>query len=142
MTDIPKIKANNQEIQQVFLNIISNARYSLNKKYPDIGDDKKLAITTQIFSIKKTPFVRITFLDHGLGISKTVLNLVTDPFFSTKPQGEGTGLGLSISHGIVKNHGGRLLFKSVVGEYTKVMVDLPIGSNPSFDTQPEVSGAR
>jgi len=51
---------------------------------------------------------------------------VANPFFSTKPQGEGTGLGLSISHGIIKNHGGNLWFESQKGDYTKVIVDLPI----------------
>jgi two-component system NtrC family sensor kinase len=64
-----------------------------------------------------------------MGINENCLNLITDPFFSTKPQGEGTGLGLSISHGIIKNHGGRLLFNSVEGEYTMVFVDLPVNLN-------------
>ncbi|MCK5094553.1 MAG: PAS domain-containing sensor histidine kinase, partial [Spirochaetes bacterium] len=55
-----------------------------------------------------------------------ILDRLCDPFFSTKPKNEGTGLGLSISHGIIKKHGGRLLVESVEGEYTKVMIDLPV----------------
>ncbi len=126
MPDLPKIRANDQEIHQVFLNIISNARYSLNQKYPNPDENKKLEISTRMIEVDQTVFVRIAFLDIGLGILGNVLNSITDPFFSTKPQGEGTGLGLSISHGIIKAHGGRLLFKSVEGEYAKVMVDLPV----------------
>jgi PAS domain S-box-containing protein len=127
--DIPKIKANDQEIQQVFLNIISNARYSVNEKYPDTSEHKKLEIMTEIIDANKKSYVRISFFDSGMGINENCLNLITDPFFSTKPQGEGTGLGLSISHGIIKNHGGRLLFNSVEGEYTMVFVDLPVNLN-------------
>ncbi len=138
--DIPKIKANDQEIQQVFLNLISNARYSVNKKYPDTSEDKKLEISTQTIDIDQTPYVRIVFLDHGLGIKKSTLHLITDPFFSTKPPGEGTGLGLSISHGIVKKHGGRLLFESSEGIYTKVMVDLPIHSSHPLEIHSSTLG--
>ena len=62
----------------------------------------------------------------GVGIPVQIQDRVLDPFFSTKPKNEGTGLGLSISYGIVKDHGGRLRFDSVEGQYTKVMVDLPV----------------
>lgn len=123
---IPKIKAHDQEIQQVFFNIISNARYSLNEKYPETSKHKRLEITAKIIDIEQAAYVRITFLDSGNGITENILNVITDPFFSTKPRGEGTGLGLSISHGIINNHGGRLLFKTREGDYTKVIVDLPI----------------
>lgn len=124
--DLPKIKARTQEIQQVFLNILSNARYALKKKFKGPHEDKILEIRGDTIEIKGRKHVRVTFYDRGIGISKNILDKICDPFFSTKPQDEGTGLGLSISHGIVKNHDGRLWFESVEGEYTKVIVDLPV----------------
>lgn len=129
--DIPKIDARSQEIQQVFLNIISNAHYALQKKYPKPHENKILEIIGEEIKKGEKKNIRITFFDKGLGISKDFINRVANPFFSTKPQGEGTGLGLSISHGIIKNHGGNLLFESQKGEYTKVIVDLPVGNSCS-----------
>lgn len=125
---IPKIKARSQEIQQVFLNIISNARYALKKKYIGSHGNNVLDITGELIVIKKIKYVRLIFYDRGLGIPKKNIDKVADPFFSTKPKGEGTGLGLSISHGIIKNHGGKLWFESREGEYTKAIVDLPINN--------------
>ena len=125
--DLPEIVANQQQIQQVFMNIISNARYALNMKYPGEGEDKILDILCEEIATDRGPFIRTTFHDHGTGIAPDILDRVLNPFFSTKPTGEGTGLGLSISHGIVTDHGGRLAINSVEGEYTKVVIDLPAG---------------
>lgn len=122
----PKILAHSQELQQVFINIISNARYALNKKYPGHHKNKTLEILGEIAGAEAAPVARLTFLDRGIGIPKAFMNSIEDPFFSTKPHGEGTGLGLSISHGIIKNHGGRLLFESIEGDYTKVLIELPL----------------
>ena len=122
---LPDIKACSHEIQQVFLNILSNAHYSLNQRFPGPNENKFLGIQGKTFRLEDRNYVRTIFYDRGTGIPKKILNKVCDPFFSTKPAGNGTGLGLSISHGIIKNHGGKLLFESVEGEYTKVMVDLP-----------------
>ena len=130
-SDIPKIDARSQEIQQVFLNIISNARYALQKKYPKPHENKILKINGDKIKIGDKKYVRLTFHDKGLGISKDILDRVANPFFSTKPQGEGTGLGLSISHGIIKNHGGNLWFESQKNDHTKVIVDLPIHNGRS-----------
>jgi len=124
--DIPKIDVRSREIQQVFLNIISNARYSLQKKYPQPHKNKILEINGEKIKTGDAIHVRLTFYDRGVGISKDILDRVANPFFTTKPQGEGTGLGLSISHGITKDHGGNLWFDSREGEYTKVNVDLPV----------------
>jgi signal transduction histidine kinase len=64
-------------------------------------------------------------------MSREVLEKACNPFFSTKPVDKGTGLGLSISHNILQDQGGRLLFDSREGEYTKVMVDLPVTGEKS-----------
>jgi signal transduction histidine kinase len=123
--DLPQIIANPQQIQQVFLNIISNARYALNKKYSRAHENKRLEISAKKIPIEGLPHVRITFYDSGCGIPADILDKVINPFFSTKPSGHGTGLGLSISHGLVKDHGGRLMLESEEGRFTRVMVDLP-----------------
>ena len=124
-SDLPQIKARSREIQQVFLNIISNARYALNKKFPGFHEDKILEIRGENKGIEGKRHVRLTFSDHGVGIPEDIMDKICNPFFSTKPRSEGTGLGLSISHGIIKSHGGRLTFQSVPGEYTRVIIDLP-----------------
>jgi C4-dicarboxylate-specific signal transduction histidine kinase len=122
---LPDITANPQQIQQVFMNIINNAQYALNQKYPEEHEDKALDIICEEVATDDGPFVRITFHDRGIGIPPDALDKVMHPFFSTKPRGEGTGLGLSISHGIIADHGGRLAVTSVQGEHTRVLIDLP-----------------
>ncbi|UCE71355.1 MAG: PAS domain-containing protein [Nitrospiraceae bacterium] len=121
-----RVPVHQQQIQQVFLNIISNARYALNQKYPGTHDDKVLEISCKEADLAGTPYVRIVFLDHGTGIPEDVLDKVVNPFFSTKPNHVGTGLGLSISHGILSEHDGKLLINSVEGEFTKITIDLPV----------------
>jgi PAS domain S-box-containing protein len=124
--DLPKVKARSKEIQQVFLNVISNARYALNQRYPEPHEENVSEITGEIADIQGRKYVRIIFYDRGIGMPGNIVNRISDPFFSTKSPGEGAGLGLSISHGILQNHGGRLWFESVEGEYTEVVVDLPV----------------
>ncbi len=124
--DIPKIKARAQEIQQVFLNIISNARYALNKRFPKPNKDKIFKISIKTIGSEKNIYVRLIFYDRGTGIAKDIIDKIKDPFFSTKPKGEGTGLGLSISHGIISSHNGILWFESQEKKYTKIMIDLPV----------------
>lgn len=124
--DLPKIKARSQEIQQVFLNIISNARYALNRRYSGFNNEKLFEIKCETTKIEGKKHIRTTFFDTGTGIPENILDKISNPFFTTKPKGEGTGLGLSISHGIIENHGGKLRSESVEGEFTKVMIDLPV----------------
>lgn len=122
---LPEIIANPQQIQQVFLNIMGNARYALNQKYRAFHGDKLIEISGRKVVVDGLSYVRITFYDNGTGIPGDILDKVINPFFSTKPSGQGTGLGLSISHGIVRDHGGRLVLYSEEGRFTKVMIDLP-----------------
>jgi PAS domain S-box-containing protein len=123
--DLPEIEANFQQIQQVFLNLISNARYAIHEKYPGRNEDKVIEIRGERVTVNGWEHVRITFKDRGVGISADKMSLLTKPFFSTKPFGKGTGLGLAIAHRIVKDHGGQICFESVEGEFTRVTVDLP-----------------
>jgi len=123
---IPRIKVRGHQIQQVFLNIISNARYALNQKFSQTHESKVIEIKGDTVDANGKQYVRVIFFDQGTGISGDILGRICDPFFSNKPLGEGTGLGLSISQAIIKDHGGHLYFDSVEGEYTSVIIDLPV----------------
>ncbi|MCK5504927.1 MAG: PAS domain-containing protein [Thermodesulfovibrionia bacterium] len=120
-----KIPVHPQQIQQVFLNIISNSRFALNQKYPGTHENKILEITYEETTLNNDPYVRIIFSDRGSGISSDIIDKVINPFFSTKPNRIGTGLGLSISHGIISEHGGKLMINSVEGEFTIITIDMP-----------------
>jgi two-component system NtrC family sensor kinase len=139
--DLPRIVANPQQIQQVFLNVISNAHYALNMKYPGKHVGKVMRIAGKQVEIDGSPFVRMTFYDSGTGVPADVIGRVMDPFFSTKPRGEGTGLGLSISHGIVMDHKGHMNMESVEHEYTRVVIDLP-AENGAADAGMTEGGAE
>jgi PAS domain S-box-containing protein len=128
-SSLPPIFAIPQEVQQVIINILSNARYSLNKKYPERHTDKIIAIDAECLVLEGIRYVRLVFLDHGLGIPPEIIDKVMNPFFSTKPKGQGTGLGLSISQGIVNDHGGQLVIKSIHGHSASIAVDFPVANN-------------
>ncbi len=124
--DLPKIKAHGHEIQQVFLNCISNARYAVNNRIQNSHAERFIKIKAGIIEIEDMKYIRIIFHDNGSGIPENVLEKICNPFFTTKPAGEGTGLGLNISHEIITNHDGRLWFESVEGEFAKAIVELPV----------------
>ncbi len=124
----PSVLGNPQQLIQLFMNLISNACYALNAKYPGFSPDKKLTITTETVHHSAGSDLKISVLDYGTGVPQDQLPLISKPFVTTKPVGEGTGLGLSISNSIVNNHGGKILFDSVEGEWTKVTVILPAES--------------
>jgi len=123
---LPQIAGHPQKLQQVFLNILSNARYALNQKYPGKHEDKILEVTGEEVVIDGKSFIRLVFYDSGIGIPPEIINKIITPFFSTKPRGKGTGLGLSISHGIINSHKGILRFESRKGEFAKAIVELPV----------------
>ena len=127
--NLPRIKCRSQRIQQVFLNLISNARHALNARYPKGDPNKRLTIRIEQVEKEERPYVRITFHDLGVGIPTQNLPHVFTPFFTTKRPGEGTGLGLSISYGIVRDHYGDIHVESVEGEYTIFRVDLPVDNS-------------
>jgi len=123
---LPPLLAQPHQIEQVFLNIISNARFALNQQYPGEHPNKILDISGSKITINDRPYVRIIFRDHGTGIPDEIKDQIMNPFFSTKPAKMGTGLGLSISHGIVNNHGGNIRIESVPGKFTEVIIEIPV----------------
>jgi PAS domain S-box-containing protein len=127
--DLPSIRGRSQQIQQVFMNLLTNARDALNGKYEGFDEDKRLVISSHILNKNCQQWVRTTVEDQGPGIPEEVQDRMFDPFYTTKPRDKGTGLGLSISHGIVKDHGGELSVETKVGEWTRFHVDLPVGGS-------------
>jgi signal transduction histidine kinase len=123
---LPSLKCRSQQIQQVLMNLLTNARDALNEKYPGCHDDKLILVGGGLFEKAGRRWIRISVEDHGTGIPAEVRDRIFDPFFTTKPRDKGTGLGLSISHGIVKDHHGELTFETEPGHWTRFHVDLPV----------------
>ena len=124
--DLPKIKCRSQQLQQVFMNLLGNARDALNARYPEFDENKTIAIEAHTIEREGEPWVQVVVEDHGGGIPANVIERVFDPFFTTKGRDEGTGLGLSVSHGIIREHRGELEVQSEVGEYTRFRVSLRV----------------
>ena len=124
---LPKIIAHSQEIQLVFLNIINNARYALNKKYNTPDEDKILYILCVRRRVDNSTYLQTTFYDRGTGIPADIIDKVKTPLFTTKPLNTGTGLGLSICQRIINKYGGQLVIESIREEFTRVTVLIPAG---------------
>jgi two-component system NtrC family sensor kinase len=119
--DLPQIEADQDQVQQVFVNLIANAAEAM-------GGEGRLRLSTRAVDDVNGhgPGVRIEVMDTGPGIPEADLGRIFDPFFSTKETGEGTGLGLSVTYRIVENHGGRIAVSSKVGTGTRFAVYLPV----------------
>jgi len=122
----PQVWVHPQQMEQVIINILSNARHALNEKYPGHDEGKRLEIHCLNVIEDDTPYIRLSFKDFGGGIPKEIIDNVCTPFFSTKKEGEGTGLGLSISQGFIKKFNGFLRITSEPGVYTEIAIDLPV----------------
>jgi two-component system NtrC family sensor kinase len=114
--DIPSITCSPSQINQVFLNLITNAAQVL----PQQGGE--ISLTTRL----ENNGVAVDVADNGSGIPPDVLPKIFDPFFTTKEIGKGTGLGLSISYQIIKDHGGTIKVDTHIGRGTKFTVWLPL----------------
>jgi signal transduction histidine kinase len=122
---LPPIRCRIQQIQQVLMNLLTNARDALNEKYPEHHPDKKILITARPLEENAATWVRITIEDHGTGIPTEIQTRIFETFFTTKSRDKGTGLGLSISTDIIKGHHGRITFDSKPGQYSRFHIDLP-----------------
>jgi PAS domain S-box-containing protein len=123
---LPMVMANRQQLQQVFINLLNNARYALNQSNKAQQEEKIVEVQCTIILLQDRHYVRTTVSDNGPGIPEDILDKICDPFYTSKPRGEGTGLGLSISYGIIEAHQGRLFFESQEGSYTRAIIDLPV----------------
>jgi len=120
--ELPLIECSPSQINQVFLNLVTNAAQATEGRAGEI---------TLITQLADSAHVRVEVVDNGHGIPQDVLPKIFDPFFTTKDVGKGTGLGLSIAYKIVHEHGGRIEVSSKVGVGSRFTVTLPIKSTTS-----------
>ncbi|MFC2079553.1 ATP-binding protein [Candidatus Bipolaricaulota bacterium] len=121
---IPEIECSRQQIQQVVVNLLMNARDALDTKYPAYDEDKMIQIRAGSVERDGVVWVRTSIQDHGAGMTEEDTMLAFDPFFTTKSRDERTGLGLTISFGIIQEHDGRISIESEEGKGTTVSFDL------------------
>jgi len=116
--NLPTTLADPHQLQQVFINMLNNARQAIEAHQPS----GCIRIRTGI----EDDMIRITLRDNGPGISPDNLKKIFNPFFTTKEVGKGTGLGLSLCYGIVKEHGGHIEACSEPGNGVEFTIELPV----------------
>jgi two-component system, NtrC family, sensor kinase len=118
---LPEVECYPSQLNQVFMNILSNAIDALEES----------AIASPTITIRtsasKTNWITVCIADNGVGIAEPIRSKLFDPFFTTKPVGKGTGLGLSISYKIItEKHGGKIECHSTLGQGTEFVVQVPV----------------
>jgi histidine kinase len=123
--DLPHILADPNRLEQVFINLLINARDAIEKKWEEgvpRNGQKKIALKTGM----KDGMITAEVSDTGTGISPNILDKIFDPFFTTKKAGKGTGIGLSISYRIVQDYDGTIKVKTEEGEGSTFIVQFPL----------------
>jgi len=113
----PKVRGDEQKLQQVLLNLLVNAESAMEE-----AEIRHLTVTTQ----RKQGAVQIVISDTGHGMAEAVLQRLFEPFFTTKAPGKGTGLGLSVSYGIIQQHEGTITVDSTPEIGTTFTILLPL----------------
>jgi histidine kinase len=121
---LPTILADRNRIEQVFINLILNARDAIEEKQKQGADDQG-AMALWLRSYVRLDQVVVTFRDNGCGIPEDIQTQIFDPFFTTKEVGKGTGLGLSISYGIIQDYAGSIQVESALNKGTTFTISFP-----------------
>lgn len=121
--ELPKVECHAGKLNQVFLNIITNAIYAINKKFNG-RDGGKLWVETGIAEDRFSIFVKIG--DNGIGIPPEIHDRIFEPFFTTKDVGEGTGLGMSIAYNTIAKHHGKIMVESELGQGSTFILNIPV----------------
>jgi len=122
--DLPPIKADANRLEQVFINLLINARDAIENRFEGNTarpGDKCITLTTR----RRDGQVEASVRDTGAGIPNSVIDKIFEPFFTTKEVGKGTGLGLSISYQIVHDFGGAIRAVSGEGEGATFLITFP-----------------
>ncbi|APF19982.1 signal transduction histidine kinase, nitrogen specific, NtrB [Caldithrix abyssi DSM 13497] len=134
--DVPPIKADPGQIEQMLVNLIINSRDALNH-LSDPGVRKMIKVQTEKVVLdedfvsrhagsREGEYVRISISDNGIGIPEEIQDKIFEPFFTTKSEGKGTGLGLSTVYGIIKQNGGSIYLESAPGQGTTFHIYWPV----------------
>ena len=119
-----------RDLGRVFLNMVGNACYATDEKrralQAEAQDDESYMPTLWVSTRKEDERVEIRIKDNGSGMPPDVIDKIFNPFFTTKPTDKGTGLGLAISNDIVRQHGGSIRVDSEAGQYTEMIIELPL----------------
>lgn len=118
--DLPQVECYPGKLNQVFLNILSNAIYAVRKHFGQ-GSGGQIIVTTTAGQDS----VEISIKDNGIGMDETTQKKIFDPFFTTKDVGEGTGLGMSITYTTIKKHNGSIRVVSTPGSGAEFIITLP-----------------
>lgn len=121
--DLPQIYCNPFQLEQVFINLATNARDAIESTGKASG---KIEIELRRKAQDSRRFVEILFRDDGIGMSMETKNRAIDPFYTTKEVGKGTGLGLSVSYGILSKIHGSMMIESAPGRGTSFLLTLPV----------------
>jgi signal transduction histidine kinase/CheY-like chemotaxis protein len=119
---VPAVWADPHQLQQVVINLVSNAHYALSSR----SGIRRLTLSSAVDAPKERVIVRVT--DNAGGIPPEIRSRIFEPFFTTKPEGQGTGLGLALCQGIVQGHGGSISVESETGLGTTFTIELPSAS--------------
>jgi signal transduction histidine kinase/DNA-binding response OmpR family regulator len=122
--DLPSIRADADQIQQVLVNLITNAYQALR----EVQAPRQVTLTTRCDTARTRVILEV--VDSGPGIPPALRTRIFEPFFTTKPPGAGTGLGLSMCQSIIEGHGGTIRVASQPGQSTVFQVELPVGDAP------------
>ena len=120
--DLPPIMADSNRLEQVFVNLLINARDAIEENRKAENKEKKIFVKTS----SKGDMVTIEIKDTGGGIPKSIVDKIFEPFFTTKKVGKGTGLGLSISYGIVQDYNGSIRVETQEGVSSTFIIQFPI----------------
>jgi len=120
---VPLLNGLSGRLNQVFLNILTNAVQAVLSVHPEAAPPTGLI---EIVTLKALNWIEVRITDNGSGMDEATRKRIFEPFFSTKPVGEGTGLGMAICYGIIEQHRGTIKVLSEKGQGTTIVIELPI----------------
>ena len=137
--DVGEIVVKPQDVGRVFLNMVGNACDATDEKRRELheGGDRSYMPTLSLFTKRGEQNIEVRIRDNGKGMPPDVADKIFNPFFTTKPTDRGTGLGLAISNDIVRQHGGSIEVTSEPGEFTEMIVRLPLEPAQAVASGPE-----